>query len=212
VSFTIVDVEQGSSEWHQTRAGRVTSSRADAMLAQGKGQLEAVSKRNLRVQLALEQIAGRSLDTDFLTAAMARGTEREPDARRAYEALTGQLVITSGFLAHDELLAGASLDGYLGAFAGICEFKCPEPAAHLESLTSGRVPLRYLRQITHQLWLTGAPFCEFVSWCPEFPERARLKVIRVQAADIDLAAYEWALRMFLSDVEQERQRIEGLAA
>jgi predicted phage-related endonuclease len=212
VNFTVVNVEQGTTEWHLSRAGRVTSSRANAMLTEGAKGKESAGRRNLRVQLALEQIAGRSLDSDFASGAMARGTEREPDARRAYEAHTGDLVMVSGFLQHTDLMAGASLDGYIGDFYGLCEFKCPEPSAHLEYLSTGEVPLNYYRQITHQLFISGAAWCDFASWCPEFPEKARLKVIRVSKHQVDLSAYELALRNFLGEVAQERARIERLAA
>lgn len=212
MNFNVVNVEQGSTEWHLSRAGRVTSSRANAMLAEGAKGKEAVGRRDLRKQLALEQIAGRSLDKDFASKAMQQGTEREPDARRAYEARTGQLVLVSGFLQHKTLMAGASLDGYVGEFEGLTEFKSPEWQAHDECVTHGVVPTKYLRQVTHQLWLTGAQWCDFTSYNPDFPERSRLKVIRVEAKSIDLKAYELALRNFLGEVEQERNRILELAA
>lgn len=210
--FTVVDCEQRSLEWTHARLGRLCGSRANDMLAEGrtKGQ-ESKSRRNLRVQLALERIVGRSMERQFTTYAMQDGTEREPDAAMLYEVTTGNLLQTSGYLAMNDVMAGVSLDGYVGDFEGVVEIKSPIHATHLEYLKSGRVPLDYYRQCLHALYVTGAKWCDWFSYQPDFPEGLRLKLVRIERNDAEIADYESKVRIFLEEVAREEQSIRTMA-
>ncbi len=212
-NFTVVDVPQRSTEWFTARLGRVTGSCAHEMIASPKsGKGELAGRRNLRVRLALERLTGRSLDDDgYQSKAMEQGIEREVDACATYEALTGRLLSSCGFLSHTELYAGVSLDGYVGDFDGIIEVKSPTPAVHLDYLRSGRIPSNYLSQVTHGLWLTGAPWCDWLSYNPDFPEGLQVKLVRVMADHVDLGSYDEALRLFLAEVDAEVQSVAEMA-
>ena len=196
-------------EWLAARIGRLTSSRVAAVFAKGRGSDEAVGRRNLRIELALERITGVSPKREFVTQAMKDGTEREPEAVALYQAVTGHLVDAVGFIQHDTLMAGYSPDGVIGECEGLIEVKCPEPAAHCEYL-GGKIPGDYLAQITHALWITGAQWCDFVSYQPFFPEGKRLVVTRVLRADPLIAAHDAAVVAFLAEVEREIERIQSL--
>jgi len=65
--------------------------------------------------------------------------------------------------------------------------------------------------MTHGLWLTGKAWADFVSYHPDFPEALQLKVTRLYARDIDLAAYELSVRLFLSEVETELAQVQALS-
>lgn len=203
--------DQRSPEWAALRLGRVTGSRAGDMLATIKSG-EAAARRNYRVQLVLERITGRCQETDFHSPDLQRGIDREAEALLRYEALTGTLVRRTGFLAHHELMAGASLDGDIDDCAGIVEAKCPKPAVHLEYLRSKRIPATYLAQIQHALWLTGAQWGDFLSYCPEFPAPLDVCLVRVTAKPEDLASYEIILRQFLAEVNADVAIVKGLVA
>jgi hypothetical protein len=200
--FTIIDCAQRSPEWHEARVGRLTSTGADPMLATIKSGGYSAGRKNLLARLLLERVTGKPQENGYESKAMKDGAEREADALALYEARV-RSVRTCGFLRHDELMAGASLDGYVGDFEGIVEAKCPMPATHLEYLRTGTVPLDYYRQITHQLWMCGASWCDFVSFHPDFPERSRLKIVRVPRNPVEIAAYDLAARLFLADVDRE---------
>jgi hypothetical protein len=64
----------------------------------------------------------------------------------------------------------------------------------------GSVPAKYLGQLTHALWLTGAASMHFGSYCPSFT-RAPLFHVEVTRAMVDLDAYDTLLRTFLDEVE-----------
>jgi len=209
MSYTVVTPDQRTDAWRQARCGRLTASRACDMLATIKSG-EAAARRDLRLQLVVERLTGQPQDDGFTTKDMQRGLDKEADAVAAYEALTGALVRPVGFLAHPELQAGCSPDGLIGA-DGILEVKCPKAATHLSYLKARAVPKDYLAQIQHALWITGAAWCDFVSFDDRFPPALQVLVIRVKQTDVDLTAYELAVRLFLTDVDREYAAVAQLA-
>ena len=201
-AFTVIDVEQRSPEWFAARLGRVTSTAADALLSKGRNGDESAGRRNLRVRLALERVTGRTVeDNSHQTRAMQAGAEAEPAAVALYEAATGLIIQRTGFLSHNALMAGTSLDGHVGDFAGLVEIKSPLPATHLDYLRTGTIPTDYMRQVIHALWLTGAEWCDWMSYSPAFPDELQTKIVRVSRAGVDLAAYDAELRRFLAEVD-----------
>lgn len=198
----IHDVEQRSAAWHALRVGRLCASRASDMLAMIKSG-EAAARRDLRLQLVVERLTGQPQEDGFVSGAMLRGVEYEATARTAYEALTGRLVQTVGFITHADLLAGASPDGQMEDFRRLVEIKVPKSSTHLGYLRAGKVPSAYLPQLTHQLWITGAEAVDFFSWDDRFPLALQSCLVTVTRADVDLKAYELAVRLFLSEVERE---------
>jgi hypothetical protein len=210
-AFSVIDAPQRSPEWHAARLGRLTSSRAADMLATIKNG-EAAGRRNLRVQLALERLTGRCQESGFVSPAMQIGIEREADAAGLYEALTGRVLTRTGFLAHHSHQVGASLDGHVGDFEGIVELKCPLAATHLEYLKTGVIPGEYKKQIIHALWVSGARWCDWLSYHPEFPTGLQAKLVRVDRVDQEIASYALAAALFLSEVDAEVEAVRRLAA
>lgn len=206
--FTIVNADQRSPEWFQARAGRLTGSRAADMLATIKSG-EAAARRDLRMQLVCERLTGQPQEDGFVNAAMQRGIDLEPLAFAAYEAQTGAVAVRSGFLSHVSLMAGCSLDGHVGNFDGIVELKCPKSATHLKYLRDGGVPKDYLPQITHNLWITGAQWCDFLSFDDRFPAELQVFYVRVERDEQAIAEYEAKALAFLAEVETEVSSIRG---
>lgn len=209
MNFTIVDAPQRSEDWFKARAGLLTGSRACDVLATIKSG-EAAARRDYRMQLVCERLTGLPQEDGFVNAAMQRGIDLEPQAFAAYEALTGSVAVRTGFLRHTEHLAGCSLDGHVDDFKGIVEIKCPKSATHLKYWRGkGDAPAEYLPQITHNLWITGAEWCDFLSFDDRFPEDYRTFLVRVNRSDVDIAAYEAAALKFLAEVETEVSAIKG---
>lgn len=203
MNFTIIDCPQRSDSWFAARLGRLTSSKADAMLSTLKSGGESAGRRNLRVALVLERLTGKPQERAFQSSAMTYGADKEEAARLAYEALTGQFVEQTGFVQHRELMAGASLDGHVGNFERLIEIKAPLPATHLEYLRSGKVPTDYYRQCLHAIWLTGAKACDWFSYCDEFPEGMQMKLVTVEPTADEIAEYDKKARAFLREVDEE---------
>jgi hypothetical protein len=210
VTFTVIDAAQRSPEWFAARVGRLTGSVASDMLATIKSG-EAAARRDLRTKLVVERLTGQSQEDGFVNAAMTWGIEHEADAFAAYEAHSGSVVRRTGFLCADGLMVGCSLDGDVDGFGGIMELKCPKSATHLGYLKDGKVPANHLPQIWHNLWVTGAEWCDFASYDPRFPEGLRLFVCRVPRVEIDVLAYSKQAEKFLAEVDEEVAALSGLA-
>lgn len=194
-------MEQGSREWLELRAGKLTGSRFADLMATTKSGPSA-SRGNLIVQVALERLTGAPEET-FQNDAMRRGTELEPLARGAYEAHTGELVETVAFIVHPSLpYVGISPDG-LVSNDGLLEIKCPaSQAKHLAALRNGAHASEYAWQIQGQLWVTGRQWCDAVSYDPRYPPGLQLAIKRVERDEIAIKKLEAACIAAESEIVQ----------
>lgn len=194
-------LEQRSQDWFALRAGRVTASRIADMMAKTKTGWGA-SRANYKAQLVVERLTGMPSE-GFSNAAMAWGTEKEPEARQAYCEHMLCTVEELAFAEHPTIsMAGASPDGLVGE-DGLLEIKCPNTATHIDTLLNAAVPEKYLLQMQWQMaCLPGRTWCDFVSYDPRLPETMRLFVRRVERDDELIATLEKEATAFLAEVEQ----------
>lgn len=209
----VLCTEQRTPEWTNARIGRLTGSVAGDMLARIKTG-EAAARRDLRMRLVCERLTGLPQEDTYINGAMQWGIDTEPAARRVYELTTGFLVEPVGFLAHDTLLAGCSPDGLVrtGDGLGLLEIKCPKSATHLKYLRANALPSEYVPQVTHNLWITGAAWADFVSFDPRFPSALQFVRVRVERKQVEVDAYELMARTFLDECDREMESLMGAAA
>lgn len=206
--YAVVNCEQRSPEWYAARAGRATSSRAAAVLAKIKTG-EAATRRDYKLQLAVERLVGQPQENGFISAEMQRGIDLEAAARTAYEVKSGEIVEQVGFLSMTEHLAGCSPDGRI--HRGLVGFKCPKSTTHVEWLKCNRVPPEHVAQATHELWVVDdAEWYDFVSYDDRLPTGLQLLVVRAYREEFDLVGYERELLKFLGEVEQEVEALKKL--
>jgi putative phage-type endonuclease len=211
-NIRIVNCEQRSEEWFAARAGRVTGSRAADVMAKIKSG-EAAARRDYRLQLAVERITGKPMDQGgFVTADMQRGIDLEPKARQAFIDKSGLPVAETGFVVRDDMPIGCSTDGDLSDFEGILEIKCPKSATHIEYLKGKRIPPKYVWQVTHNVFTTGAKYAHFVSYDDRLPAYLDYFSVTVSRADLPIAEYVFELKHFLAEVESEYQELLKLKA
>jgi hypothetical protein len=207
---TVLDCPQRSDAWRLARCGRLTASRAHEVLAHGRSPMESLQRAQYRRQLVVERLTGVPEERAFSTRAMQRGAAMEPIALDAYRAITRIDARTSGFVTHDELRAGCSLDAHVGEFEGVVEIKVPNTATHLRYWIARRIPARYRAQITHHLWITGARWCDFVSFDDRVPVRMQLLVLRIKREELDIRGYEREALRFLQEVDAIAAPLEAL--
>jgi putative phage-type endonuclease len=195
----MTDIIQGSPEWFAIRAGKVTASRVADVIAKTKTGWGA-SRANYAAELIAERLTGESAER-FSNAAMQWGTDKEPEARIAYEFETNREVAQVGFVAHPSIdMSGASPDGLVAA-DGLVEIKCPNTATHLETLLSRSVPSKYVTQMQWQMACTGRAWCDFVSFDPRMPENMRLFISRVPRDTPAILSLEHDVTAFLADID-----------
>jgi len=64
--------------------------------------------------------------------------------------------------------------------------------------------------VTHNLWVTGAQWCDFVSWDDRMPSGLDFFMVRVMRDEAVMAAYESDLRRFLTEVQSEVGALRNL--
>jgi len=189
----------------------LTGSVASEMLSRLKSGGESAARRDLKLQLAVETLTGTPMEASgFVSPAMQRGIDAEPLARGRYEAETGNLVRTTGFVIREDLAVGCSLDGDIRNFEGILEIKCPKSATHCQYLKDKRLPPDYVPQVTHNLFVTGAQWCDFVSFDDRMPAGLDFFMVRVQRDESAIAAYETEVRKFLTEMQSEVGALRNL--
>ena len=144
--MTYIEVDQRSAGWFEARVGKITASRAKASMDFLKSGKEGAERKKLRRALAGERITGLPARV-FVTPAMERGVELEPEARNHYHKTTGNIVVEVGFYQHPSLsCSGASPDGLVGD-DGLLEIKCPALETHIGYIEDDEVPEDYKAQI-----------------------------------------------------------------
>ena len=199
---------QGSPEWFAARVGRVTASRVADVIARTKTGWGA-SRANYMAELIAERLTGETA-ASFTNAAMQWGTEKEPDARAAYEFRADKDVTEIGFVPHPTItMAGASPDGLVGD-DGQIEIKCPNTATHIDTLIDRDIAGKYVTQMQWQMACTGRAWCDFVSYDPRLPESMRVWVQRVPRDDVMIAALEKDVIAFLAEVDAKVAQLVSL--
>lgn len=162
----ISEYEQGTPEWLLERIGKISASRvSDVITATGKPSASAGKYLD---SIIAEMLMGEPIET-FISSAMQRGTELEPEARAWYELQADADVEEVGFCIHDELDCGASPDGLVGTDRGL-EIKCPQPNTHVGYLRGGKAPTAYIPQMQMCMWITDREHWDFVSYHPLMPK------------------------------------------
>lgn len=202
-------MDQRTEEWHQARLGKVTASKLADVMASGRGGAPSATRANYRAQLVVERLTGTPTET-FTNAAMAHGTETEPQARATYILTTGRVVEEVGFIDHPAIeMSGASPDGLIGA-DGLVEIKCPNSATHIATLRGAEIDGKYLKQMQWQMACTGRDWCDFVSFDPRLPDELQLHIRRVARDPAMISEMEAAVRSFLAEVDEEIRALRAI--
>jgi len=192
---------QGSDEWFAVRNGKITASKLSDLMRKTKYG-ESTYKSRLRMELAIERITGKSASDNFMNKAMHDGVEREPDARKLFEAVTGKEVALCGSFDHPEVVnSSASPDGLLRGENAVLELKCPTHVTHAKNLLSETMPKNYEYQVQWQIACTESEYAYFASYHPDFPPELRLKWVKVLRDNIMILDIEDAVRQFDIEVE-----------
>lgn len=196
-------LEQRSPEWFAARLGKLTGSRAKAVLARTKAGKPTAEYEATLWKLVAERWT-QAAEPQFVTAAMQWGQDHEAEARQAYEFETGEEVEVVGLFNHPTIPnLAASPDGLVGE-DGMVEIKCPLSSTHARRVAAGVVPEEYRPQMMLGLLCTGRKWCDYVDFDPlckgEFEDR-RLFIRRYEPTPEERAAAEAAFTEFLNRVD-----------
>ena len=158
MSYTIVNLQQGTTAWLEWRAKGIGAS--DAPVIMGENPWKSAS------QLLQEKCGGKAPRRN---AAMVRGTALEPEARRSYETKVGICVVPACLQSVRYEWLRASVDGLATDGSIVVEIKCGE-SVYRESSRSQAVPDYYYGQLQHILAITNHRSIDFYCYLPKRPE------------------------------------------
>ena len=176
----IENIDQGSSEWHSLRLGKITASRMSDVLSKGRGSAPSKTAETYMMELLAEKLTGEPKPF-FENDAMRWGTETEPQARAMYELKSGYDVREVAFIERNEFI-GVSPDGLI-AECGMLEIKCPTTITQIKRALTDDYSKDYYTQIQCQLWVAEREWCDFVSFDPRLDVGAGYLLQRVSRND-----------------------------
>jgi putative phage-type endonuclease len=205
-------IEQGSSEWHALRIGKIGGSRVADVLTEGRGGAESLIKRKYKNELIRERLTGKKLET-YKTPAMQRGIDLEPMARAWYEVKYNTFVDQVAIVLHPTIDgAQCSPDGIVESSNSLIEIKIPNPENHLDNiLTGGKQLEQYYDQVQWQLaCMPEKEFCDLISFDPDMPDHLQGFVKRIYRDDEYINNMQNAVIAFLSEIETIVNNLKGI--
>ncbi|CAJ5442874.1 phage-type endonuclease [Burkholderia pseudomallei] len=190
----VLNVQQGTPEWLEARRGCFTASEAPAAIG--------VSKYVTRTEMLHQKSTGIEKEVDaYKQALFDHGHAAEASARFFAEEIVGaDLYPITGTVTIDGMKLLASFDGMTMAEDIIWEHKLFN-AALAESVRAGTLDATYTVQMDHQLIVSGAKKCLFMTsdgtsdnmaWCwyEPAPDKFDALISGWKQFAVDLAAYE----------------------
>jgi hypothetical protein len=155
------DIEQGSDEWFELKRGKLSASKFGRLFSKKTTD----RYKGLINKILFERVSNTSV-SEFVSPAMRRGTELEPEARQKYMSKTFNLVKEIGFVEVDDLV-GVSPDGLVGANGGL-EIKCLEYNALMNFVKTQAIPPDYFWQIQGCLWASEREWWDYFVYHPDY--------------------------------------------
>ena len=165
----IHDVEQGSAEWLKLKAGKFSGSIFGKLFA-GK---TTDTYNNAINEIVYGVLTGKTPET-YVNQNMRNGLEREPFARRQYEAYYGEPVEQVGFVELNQFV-GCSPDGLIGT-DGMLEIKCPKWSTVINLKLKPKIETGYYWQMMGGMWVCDRKWCDYFVYHPDLePYQERLE-------------------------------------
>ena len=155
------DLEQGTPEWRQARAGIPTASAFKSLLAKGEGKM----RKTYMHKLAGEIITGEPAE-NYSNGYMERGHALEGEARDLYAFTTDAEPAQVGFIRNGA--KGCSPDSLIGS-DGMLEIKTQAPHLLVETLLADKFPSEHVAQCQGALWVAEREWIDLVVYYPGMP-------------------------------------------
>jgi len=159
MSYTIVNLQQGTKEWLEWRNQGIGASDAPTIMGENPWKSEDY--------LLQEKCEGTN--TNFKNCDMERGIALEPEARKSYETKVGIRVNPACLQSAKHEWQRASVDGLAADGSAVVEIKCGK-SVYRKASTSRTVPDYYYGQLQHILAVTHLPSIDFYCYLPGLPE------------------------------------------
>ena len=208
----IDDIAQQSPEWFKLRAGVPSASNFKKIIT-SKGE-PSKSQADYIYELAGEKVIGTKEET-YQSFDMLKGVEREAEARRFYELVSGESVQQVAFVFMDESRAvGCSPDSLLRQKkqgqpcmqpSGL-EIMCPKLKTHTRHLIDKELPYEKFQQVQGSMWVCGFNTWLFMSYYPGLPPF----ILEVERDYKFTNKLEGEMESFLQELETVYSKLKGV--
>jgi hypothetical protein len=189
----IINVKQGTPEWHETRYRKVGGTLSKGLFTKGD---------TLKLDLLGQFLEDFEEIDNYTSPAMERGHELEPYALKEAIKYTGHNFINAGWLQCEEIsILGISPDGITADKKHAVEIKCPSSKKHIETILNGGIPLDHIHQCLH--YFTVNPELEsltFASFRPENKIKPLYCATITRKTEINLGTKSKPVLMTVSNV------------
>ena len=199
LGFNLSEVEQGTKQWHISRAGVITASRSSMLLM----KRDSLGRMSYLDEL-VASVATATVKDEIKAYALQWGKDHEDDARDAYSARTFETVIEIPFIYKDESMrAGCSPDGLiLGENKGL-ELKCPfSSSVYVSFAGRGYIKKEEVAQVQFTLWVTGAESWAFAKYDPRMVNCKKLHNVIVERDEAAIKKLEDGYLMMVEDMDK----------
>ena len=213
-------MEQRSTEWFDSRLGKLTGSMAVNVMG------TPAARRRYLIEKAVEIATGefKEIHSKYLTF----GIDQEPAAVAAYTLQTGLAVEHIGMVTLDYLpRVACSPDGLVvektSVFVqidkgeeeeiitrkkGVIEVKSRyDVSKHVGTIFDDKIPKEYLPQCHWNMWVTKTDFCDYVSYCPAMPPSSRLHIVRLERDEDYIYTMQEKAAGFIIELDQLVERL-----
>lgn len=213
--MSVIACRQGSREWHEARAGKITASAASDIITKTGAARDDRTRESRLYRVVAESVAGRPFDDEYdasFARAVRLGTEREPMAADKFEREFHCKLKPSGFHVTADGRAGASLDRLIEGTGDkeAVEIKCPLSGTQAKYLCYEAPKYfyaednnGYYQQVQMQMYVGNLRAVHLYVFHPSLPSK---RIITVRD-DAFIARLHAVLQKFIGDVDAEVAKI-----
>ena len=198
---------QGSDEWKIAKLGIPSASCVVDICRGVKGSYLA-SRKNYLAEKVCEILTG-TWQEKFKSTPMERGTEVEPFARSAYEAIKGVMVEEHPGKVGELANFWCSPDGLIEPDGGM-EIKVPNTATHIETLMGAPIDRRYIYQMQSGMLVFKRQWWDFVSFDDRLPDFLQIHIQRVMRDKTIIEEITQEVNLFNAELAAMVDRLKGL--
>lgn len=197
----VSNIEQGTPEWFQARAGIPTGS-CFGKIVTPLGKASDQRDKYMR-HIAGEWLMGKPDPDGYRSYWMDRGNQLEPQARAAYSFERQVDVQIAGFVYQDVLRrCGVSPDGLIDRNGGL-EIKSPTIHVHVENLLRQKMPNQYIPQVQGCMWVCEREWWDFMSYHPDMEPM----IVRISRDDAYIKKLSDAIGSFVIDLHEMKEKL-----
>jgi predicted phage-related endonuclease len=198
LGFDLSKVEQGSPDWHRSRAGVVSASKAHYLLMGRK-----TAGRQTYLNELVASIATGLLPEEIKAKPLQWGKDNEDDAREAYSAATFESVEDVAFIYRDESMrGGCSPDGLIVGEEKGLELKSPwSSAVFIAFAAAGTIKKEEVVQCQFSMWVTGYHSWAFAKFDPRNVNCKKLHHVVVERDEEMMGKIESRYNDFIEDMD-----------